>query len=190
MAIFNITQLELYADPSSDNVMVFTLVMLLELMVTMGLELELYYRALGDKICIQNHTLDEMRFRSGPSFMAYLAAFILASVQYVQASLAESPHNGNGERATWDLHDLPMTLTAAVYFLRLVLSTVRFFWRNKKGDIREWYVPNNVDYLIHRYGEFIMLMMGEGILSLLTGKLRCAFLFMSFPICLRLMNNM
>ena len=35
------------------------------------------------------------------------------------------------------------------------------------GDVRSWYVPANIDYLIHRYGEFVMLMIGEGVLSLL-----------------------
>ena len=35
------------------------------------------------------------------------------------------------------------------------------------GDVRNWYVPTNIDYLIHRYGEFVMLMIGEGVLSLL-----------------------
>ena len=35
-----------------------------------------------------------------------------------------------------------------------------------KGD-QSWFVPANIDYLIHRYGEFVMLMIGEGVLSLL-----------------------
>ena len=33
--------------------------------------------------------------------------------------------------------------------------------------MRNWYIPVNIDYLIHRYGEFVMLMIGEGVLSLL-----------------------
>ena len=37
----------------------------------------------------------------------------------------------------------------------------------KRGDIRTRFVPNNIDYMIHRYGEWIMLMIGESILSLL-----------------------
>jgi hypothetical protein len=217
MAIF-IIPWELHAHPRFDNVMLFFLAMLLELMVTMGLKVELYYRALGDKICIQNHTLDEMRFKIGLSFITYLAAFIIASVQYVQArrtgpggvifsneTLDHSVKNVVGHQLMsastaadsnyshiWDMNDLPMTLTAAVYFLRLVLSAVRFLWRDKKCNIQEWYVPLNIDYVIHRHEEFIMLVMGEGILSLLTGKLGCAFLFMpfrvlsSFHVCLRL----
>ena len=190
MAIFNITPLYLYANPESDNVMVFTLAMLLELMVTMGVELEVYYRALGDKICIQNHTLDNFWFKNGFTFMIYLAAFVLATVQYVQArSAAEhgevihSMIDKEGTRllntsaaanihhhdAKWVMNDLPMTLTAAVYFLRMVSESVRVLWRRNKS-IRDYYVPHNVDYVIHRCGEFIMLMMGEGILSLMIGK--------------------
>jgi len=37
-----------------------------------------------------------------------------------------------------------------------------------KGDVQSWYIPTNTDYLIHRYGEFVMLMIGEGVLSLLV----------------------
>lgn len=191
MAIFNITSLKLYADPRSDNVMVFTLFMLLELIVTIGLEVELYFRALGDKTCIQNHTRNEM-LRSGFLFMVYLAAFILASVQYVQVHGGDDSldplnkvimedyeafadghrhYEDNEKKAIWNLHDLPMTLTAAAYFVRLVLSTALFLRKSKTSDMQEWCVPINVDYVIHRFGEFIMLMIGEGVLSLLIGKL-------------------
>ena len=58
-----------------------------------------------------------------------------------------------------------MTLTAAAYFLRFILPGVRFHLRG--DNIRDWYVPTNINFLIHRYGEFVMLMMGEGVLSLL-----------------------
>ena len=70
-------------------------------------------------------------------------------------------------RAMWDLYDLPMTFTTAAYLLRFILSIVRFHLRGKKGDVMSWYIPTNIDYLIHRYGEFIMLMIGEGELSIL-----------------------
>ena len=76
--------------------------------------------------------------------------------------------HGIEARPIWDTYDLPMTFTAASYFLRFFSTGLRFLWRDTKGDIRSWYVPPNIDYLIHRYGEeFVMLMIGEGVLSLL-----------------------
>mmetsp|Transcript_37558 Transcript_37558/g.76808 ORF Transcript_37558/g.76808 Transcript_37558/m.76808 type:complete len:705 (-) Transcript_37558:1077-3191(-) len=214
--IYNITPIGHYSDPDSDNVVVFTGAMLFELMLSMGLGLELYFKGIGDKSSIKNHTLDDFKFRNGGLFVLYLAAFIIAAVQYAHAQVQEggffvavnaagekvnegdlyypseadhsattddnetshgaehrvlgssSPQEAHSlDRHIWDIHDLPMALTAAAYFLRFVLSSVRYHYRERKGDVREWYVPANIDYLIHRYGEFVMLMIGEGILSLL-----------------------
>ena len=198
--------------------------------MSMGLGLELYFRGLGDKASIKNHTLDDFKFRNGGLFVLYLAAVILAVVQHYQAhpgfvlaadaagdevvrddqadadsthdellpddhslAVADTDHSANSihdeanrdtgghrvlssssyavhslDRAIWDIYDLPMTLTAAAYLLRFVLSSVRFHLRNKEDDVRSWYIPANIDFLIHRYGEFIMLMIGEGVLSLLV----------------------
>ncbi len=165
-AIYNITPISSYSNPATGDVMEFTIAMLVELMISMGLCLELYYKGLGDKVSIQNHTLDEFKFRNGAFFVLYLAAVIIATVQYVQARKEEEFSSGS-ERNIWDIYDLPMTLTAAAYFLRFVLMNVRYLLRDRKGDIRSWYIPTNVDYLIHRYGEFVMLMIGEGVVSLL-----------------------
>ena len=198
-AIFNIKFVS-FSNPASVSVMMFTLTMLLELIMSMGLGLELYYKAIGDKISIKNHTLDDFRFGNGALFALYLAAFIIAAVQYVQSSkgqegglhpsvddsavttyenetndgkehrvLGGTSHEEaySADRSKWDLHDLPLTLTAAAFFLRLILSSIWFHYRGRRGDVRDWYVPANIDYLIHRYGEFVMLMIGEGVLSLL-----------------------
>lgn len=95
----------------------------------------------------------------------------------------------------WLISDLPLTLTAFGYLLNLIALSVRKFLATsgKIGDIRALFVPNNVgesaikssvvadglshltalflpsitDYVIHRYGEWVLLMIGEGILSLL-----------------------
>jgi hypothetical protein len=163
IAIAVINPIQVYGLPGSEYVMEFTLAMLVEQIVSIGLGLELYFKALGDRVSIQNHTLDNFRFLHGITFVLYLAAFILATVQYVRVQGVK----GTGERANWDIYDLPMTLTAASYFLRFFLSGLRLLWRDTMGDVRNWYVPANIDYLIHRYGEFVMLMIGEGVLSLL-----------------------
>src|SRR5210317_889238 len=216
IAIYNITPLNLYADEHSANALEFTLAMFVELMIAMGLCLELYYKGLGDKESIQNHTLDDFKFRNAHLFVFYLAAFIIAAVNFAQAQkedpgedliavgeygindvaghtadshativdthhAVEDVHGGHrllsssssheeGDfvgRGIWDIYDLPMTLTAVAYFLRFFMTSIRCLLRDMKGEIRSWYIPTNIDYLIHRYGEFVMLMIGEGVLSLL-----------------------
>jgi len=69
----------------------------------------------------------------------------------------------------WALSDLALTLTAFGYLMNILYTTFRKMraTSGKCGDIRDNFVPNNVDYLIHRYGEWIMLMIGESVLSLL-----------------------
>jgi hypothetical protein len=221
IAIYNITPLDLYSNGDTSNVLEFTLAMFVELMIAMGLCLELYYKGLGDKVSIQNHTLVDFKFRNAHLFVFYLAALIIAAVTYAQARREESGehlitaseygteywisdaaghdtadshativdmhaeeedvHGGHRllssssshvegvfvGRGSWDIYDLPMTLTAVAYFLRFFLTSMRFFLRDMKSEIRSWYIPTNIDYLIHRYGEFVMLMIGEGVLSLL-----------------------
>ena len=197
-AIYNIK----YSVALGVNVFSFNLGILAELILSMGLRLELYFKGLGDKIAIQNHTLDDFKFGYAALFVLYSAAFIIAAVQHDQvkkesegvlqaiasiaenttATLAEHPTEDSGghrllissspshdvqspSEAIWAMYDLPMTLTAAAYFLRFILPGVRFHLRG--DNIRDWYVPTNINFLIHRYGEFVMLMMGEGVLSLL-----------------------
>jgi len=59
-------------------------------------------------------------------------------------------------------------LLAAVFghFLWFLVQVV-FWTMNKSADHRRHMVPMNVDYAIHRYGEWTMLMLGESVLSLL-----------------------
>ncbi len=177
-AIYNITPISHFSNPKTDDVMVFTLTMLMELVMTMGLNVELYRKGQGDRTSIKNHTLDEFKFKNGPTFALYLTAFILAAVNFtydheknhrVLGPASEyQDENAYSADSLWDIHDLPMTLTTAAYFLRFVSSSIRFHYREKKGDVRDWYVPANIDYLIHRYGEFVMLMIGEGVMSVLV----------------------
>ena len=198
-AIYNITHIQLYSDPLSSNMMEFTLAMFVELIIAMGLCLELYFKGLGNRESIKNHTLDDFKFRNAALFVFYLAAFIIAAVNFAHArkevldanmtvdshaeatnehgvgesgghrllSSSSSSHEEVHDRAMWDIYDLPLTLTAAAYILRFFMTSIRCLLRDMKGDVQSWYIPANNDYLIHRYGEFIMLMIGEGVLPLL-----------------------
>jgi hypothetical protein len=68
----------------------------------------------------------------------YLAAVVIAAVQFAQA------HGHTAiEKATWDVQDLPMTLTMAAYVARFILSGLRKFTMSNK----EREVPSNIGEL-------------------------------------------
>mmetsp|Transcript_13831 Transcript_13831/g.30079 ORF Transcript_13831/g.30079 Transcript_13831/m.30079 type:complete len:1067 (+) Transcript_13831:294-3494(+) len=183
VAVLHIKPLPLMADPKSSEVLTFTLAVVLESMMHFGLNCELYFKGQGDRAAIQNHTSVKMKNQLLPTLLVYFAAFVVAVVQYAQPAdgysrrlAAASDTYGSAydtyagaNEPRWVLSDLPLTLTAIAYLQNIFFTT----WRKmratsgKHGDIRQRFVPNNVDYVIHRYGEWILLMIGEGILSLL-----------------------
>ena len=184
VAVLHIKPLELMADPKSSEVLTFTIAILLEAIMHFGLNCELYFVAQGDRSAIQNHTSVKIKYQLLPMLAVYVAAFAIAVVQYTRPSdsynrllAATTTHEYGSDynayettnRPRWVLSDLPLTLTALSYLLNIFFTT----WRKmratsgKHGDIRQRFVPNNVDYVVHRYGEWILLMIGEGILSLL-----------------------
>ena len=96
-AIYNIE----YAEAFGMNVFGFTLGILAELILSMGLRLELYFKGLGDKIAIQNHTLDDFKFEYAALFVLYSAAFIVAAVQYDQTKKESA---GSRQRSAMQNH--------------------------------------------------------------------------------------
>jgi len=81
------------------------------------------------------------------------------------ASNSSSSYNDDG---SWRFADLPIALCCIAYIFNLVYTCIRKM-RLLKGseDFRVCNVPSNIDFQIHRYGEWVLLMMGESVLSLL-----------------------
>jgi len=156
----------------------------------LGLNVEILYKGQGDKEAIRNHTLTIIK-QLISTMLIYLAAAIMAGVQYSQKQ-QEIKNNSRYLAETdkgaelWDLTDLPMTLMAFGYVFNIVSCIVSmWFAANKYGDIRKYMVPYNVDYVIHRYGEWTLLMIGEGILSLLiveTAEVKDYYLITTFGV--------
>ncbi|KAL7539976.1 hypothetical protein ACHAXR_009774 [Thalassiosira sp. AJA248-18] len=115
----------------------------------------------------------------------------LASATAAAAAASEGyetyEESASSEPTLWKTSDLPLTLMAVAYLLGLIVTAARQMRisSGKHGDIRDRYVPNNVDYVIHRYGEWILLMIGEGILSLLiveTVEVRDYYIITTFGV--------
>jgi hypothetical protein len=71
----------------------------------------------------------------------------------------------------WSIGDVPLLLCASIYLINTVFTLFRKYNTiGKKAtyqEIQQHFVPSNVDYVIHRYGDWIMLLIGESVLSLL-----------------------
>ncbi|KAL3903037.1 MAG: hypothetical protein SGILL_010599, partial [Bacillariaceae sp.] len=82
--------------------------------------------------------------------------------------LAVDEHAKHGS-TDWAISDLPYALLFIAYFSDLLVTSFRKLVKfdPKKIDVRDNFVPTNIDFQIHRYGEFTMLMLGESVLSLL-----------------------
>ena len=66
---------------------------------------------------------------------------------------AEDDSSYADEGAEWSTADIPYLLCLCYYILNVLFTSVRklMFARDKAKDIRDYFVPNNIDYLIHRY---------------------------------------
>ena len=93
-------------------------------------------------------------------------------LRYLAAS-SDSEYNKYEDAYTtgtqWSISDLPLSLCFIGYILNLLFTAFRKIYTldSKKRDVRDHYIPNNIDFMIHRYGEFTMLMLGEIVLSVL-----------------------
>mmetsp|Transcript_17451 Transcript_17451/g.32709 ORF Transcript_17451/g.32709 Transcript_17451/m.32709 type:complete len:501 (+) Transcript_17451:1795-3297(+) len=174
-AVVHITSVEKMAKPQSINMLIFTIAVLCESIMHLSLNVELYRVGLGERDAIRNHTMVKIKHEILPRVLMNAAAFVVAGVMFAKTEEDGDAHRllaaaaDHGTYKVWELSDLPLTLTAIGYLQNIIFSTISNFeiTSGKHGDIRKRFVPNNVDYVIHRYGEWILLMIGEGILSLL-----------------------
>ena len=96
-----------------------------------------------------------------------------ATINHTSESMGDCARNlGREVVATsdfgWKLQDLPLTICLVSYLLHIATeSFLMAFVLPKLIDFRKRNVPINIDYCIHRYGEWTMLMLGEAVLSLL-----------------------
>lgn len=176
-AILHITPIEDMSDATSAECLTFTVAIFMESIMHLILSCELYFKAKGDRDSIRNHTVDTVYMRLLPMSTVYLAAAIIAIVLFVQSNTNDSKYsrllvspeseNYGSSIPIWKLSDLPLTLLAGYYLLSFFTTALARLKKYKTVDIRKRFVPSNIDFEIHRYGEWILLMIGEGILSLL-----------------------
>ncbi|EJK49236.1 hypothetical protein THAOC_31910 [Thalassiosira oceanica] len=172
-------------DDGSSDALAFTIAILCESLMNLGRTVETYYKAEGDRECIKNQCSRDMKYKILP-YIAVVLSALAVEISFHFDEIADEYSSGSRRLAgdyggddpydtgttdpyRWDYGDLPLTLLAIGYVFNQVLDAIGE-WRaivNDKLDIRSRFVPMNVEMTIHRYGEWLLLMIGEGILSLL-----------------------
>eukprot|EP00980_Cylindrotheca_fusiformis_P015928 scaffold4663_cov109-Cylindrotheca_fusiformis.AAC.2 len=229
IAIMFIKPLSFMGDPKSIETLAFLIAITCESILSLGLSIEIYYRAIGDRTPIEKHTKRAIRNYHLPTLAFYTAALTLSAISFLKDDHDDSSTNeativkndggdtnsttrlllessadvvscSSGSRllfsrmlgatdmacpATTDGHrrslatsaiddtddctchseikltvdDIPLGIVMFTYIFNIAFSFLRSLCLagNGKGkDIRDRFVPNNLDYLIHRYGEWIL----------------------------------
>ena len=96
-----------------------------------------------------------------PTFLTYLTSTIVAGILYFGGF---KPLNTG---TLWNITDLPLSLTAGGYVSNVVFTFLRKL-RITRGsaDIRKTFVPNNIDFLVQRYADWFLLLLGEVVFQL------------------------
>ena len=148
-AIVHVKSVQLFSDPSSTETIMFISAIIGEMLMHLGLNVEILLRAQGDKEAIRNHTLANIKHVIVTSLF-YFAAVITAGVQYSQKQ-QEITNNSRHLAADtvkvgayaasedepeqlWTLSDLPLTLMACGYVFNIV-SSIIWIW----GGVSETY---------------------------------------------------
>jgi len=139
--------------------------------------IETYFYGNGQKKNIQHTARMNIGWSAVP-FCFYLAAFILTVIE-PRRRITEYNANGGHRRLADEASDgaaacesdpyhIPIILLMAGYAAQqLIVLTRVIFFHPAEGKHKEFTIPLNVDFCIHRYGELTMLILGEAILSLI-----------------------
>mmetsp|Transcript_8215 Transcript_8215/g.10734 ORF Transcript_8215/g.10734 Transcript_8215/m.10734 type:complete len:577 (+) Transcript_8215:116-1846(+) len=91
------------------------------------------------------------------------------------AAAADDPKYGYAQETDVAIFlNLAGALSGTIILL-IIVFVVFGGWFGRTVDFQQQFVPMNIDYCIHRYGEWIMLLLGESVLSLLIVDLSEGF---------------
>ena len=116
---------------------------------------DVYHNVIGGEEAVHEAQADSLRkfFVS----LCFLAAAIIAGFDYF------------GKPSTQATNDLPVILCGLSYLVERLQTCLQTFYLIPKSG-KEFYdvrVPMNLEFALHRLGEWVMLMLGETVLSLL-----------------------
>ena len=101
----------------------------------LGLNVELYYKAQGDRVAIQIHTARKIKHQLLPTSFIYFTAVVAAGVMYWV------PRDGKPD-SLLGVNDLPLFIVFFGYFANLTTTTLRKLktTNGSLGDVRKTFV--------------------------------------------------
>lgn len=100
-------------------------------------------------------------------FFFVTVATLYSLIVYINANTFSGEKGDGGEDYDKIVHHAPIILLLTAWIIRMGALFPIIYFRGKGKDHKEITVPVNVKYVIHRCGEWTMLMLGESVLSLL-----------------------
>ncbi len=91
-----------------------------------------------------------------PTFLLVSIATIYSGYQYLNHDV-----NDNYSSNETSFQHIPIILMLSSWIVQQIVMYPMRIWRGKGKDFKKYHVPVNVEFIIHRQGEFTMLMLGE-----------------------------
>jgi hypothetical protein len=131
--------------------------------------MEIYFYGVGQRSVLKDAALRDIRLRTVP-FGLQLAATIVAGVEYFVNGAGAQGGNGYTDQSFEEgysagqtyTNDIPIWLLLGSQLIQnlAMVITIQFLFP-KDGSHKNHAVPINITFLVHRDGEWIMLMLGE-----------------------------
>lgn len=153
--VVHIRPVQIMADPSNTTTLSFCLALLVQALLSIHRQWDIYKNVIGGPEAKANAAHD-MR-RRGLTAVFYTIASVLALKNYVFADAddLEEKH-------------VPVLLCTWGYVGEQIFNILTtFVFAPKDRSHKEFFVPMNLDFTLHRLGEWTMLMLGESVLALL-----------------------
>lgn len=171
--IASIKPAHIMTNTQNDETMIFFSSSLTAYYLTLFLKnFDVYFHVLGGMENAKRQALQDILTRI-PTFLLYLLATLLAAHDYFFTKVSEARMLLVEEKVTFE-NNLssnagPLWLIFFGYFTTSMGSLLyRFVYINSRGESHKThYVPLNLDFTIHRIGEWTNLLLGESVLALL-----------------------
>merc|ERR1712157_189664 len=168
-AILNIQTVESMSNvKENDHMLIFSLCNLLGVLMEMLRMVEIAFIWVNGQEAARHQAKSNLKAMV-PELLLTGSATIYASVLRLgsKAGEEEYPYRYLAESDTSVSH-VPIALLASMVVVQPMSAIVQnWLQKRKQGDHKQFTVPMNLEFVVHRYGEWIMLMLGESILSLL-----------------------
>jgi len=184
-AILHIKSIAKLSDESSPVSLCFSIGIFGESCMVMLKYVEVYFKGKGSKgkesDAIKPTAVFIVIYSEGVRFISSLTAVIVSAVFYVKENSEGHKKDQDHYRvlasnaidpSVWVRGDFPIMILLVGFIVSLTIMQIRIYCAPPFEITKKTSIPMNLDFVIHRHGEWILLMLGESILSLLIVEVK------------------